>query len=123
MKDLDTTWSHIVARKLSNIRENNGMWVSELAEKIGQKQPIVSSILNRQRKGNEDIFTKIWMALWMPERKIKDLLISTMFEAIEQEYWAWFSFALKSQFWLSESAIRDVMKFIKDIQKKEQENQ
>lgn len=123
MKDLDTTWSHILARKLTLIRENNGMSVSELADRVEQKQPTISSILNRQRKWNEELFTKIWIALWMPEKQIKDLLISSMFEAIEQEYWAGFSFALKSQFGLSEWAIRDVMKFIRDIQKKEQENQ
>ena len=48
MKDLDTTWSHILARKLTLIRENNGMSVSELADRVEQKQPTISSILNRQ---------------------------------------------------------------------------
>lgn len=98
------------------------MTTTELAERIWVSQAHVSTVLSRSKKWNEDIFTKIGLSLWLPEKQIKDMLITSMFEAIEQEYWAGFSFALKSQFGLSESAIRDVMKFIKDIQKKEQEN-
>lgn len=123
MKDLDTTWSHIVWRKLSQLRENRWLTLQELSERIWVSYVYIWSVLGRQKKWNEENFTKIGIALWMPEKQIKDMLITSMFEAIEQEYWAGFSFALKSQFWLSESAIRDVMKFIKDIQKKEQENQ
>lgn len=122
MKDLDTTFSHIVSRKIAQIREQNWMPVSELAERVWQKQPTISSILNRQRKWNEDLFTKMGIALGLPDKKIQELLHTSLFEAIEEEYWVWISFALKSQFGLSESAIRDVMKFIRDIQKKEQEN-
>ena len=99
------------------------MTLQELAERVGVSYVYIGSVLWRQKKWNEENFTKIWIALWMPEKQVKDLLASSMFEAIEQEYWAGFSFALKSQFGLSEWAIRDVMKFIRDIQKKEQENQ
>lgn len=122
MKDLDTTWSHIVSRKMAQIRENRWMTTQEIADRTWLAQSNVSATLARWRKWNEENFTKIGIALWMPEKQIKDMLITSMFEAIEQEYWAGFSFALKSQFGLSESAIRDVMKFIRDIQKKEQEN-
>ena len=122
MKDLDATWSHLVSRKLSDLRDDRWITVTELAKRIEIPHSNISATLNRNRKWNEELFTKIWIALWLPEKQIKDMLITSMFEAIEQEYWAGFSFALKSQFWLSESAIRDVMKFIKDIQKKEQEN-
>ena len=122
MKDLDVTWSHILSRKMANIASDRWMSNTELGEKIWKSQSFVSMLFGRKTKWNEENFTKIWIALWLPEKQIKDMLISSMFEAIEQEYWAGFSFALKSQFWLSESAIRDVMKFIKDIQKKEQEN-
>ena len=122
MKDLDTTWSHIVSRKMANIASNRGMETKEIGERIWKSASFVSMLFGRKTKWNEENLTKIWIALWLPERQIKDMLVASMFEAIEQEYWAGFSFALKSQFWLSESAIRDVMKFIRDIQKKEQEN-
>ncbi|RAL55439.1 hypothetical protein BLM37_04325 [Candidatus Gracilibacteria bacterium GN02-873] len=98
------------------------MTTQEIADRTGLAQSNVSATLARGRKGNEENFTKIGIALGLPEKQIKDMLISSMFEAIEQEYGAGFSFALKSQFGLSESAIRDVIKFIRDIQKKEQEN-
>lgn len=107
---------------MSQIRESRWMTTTELAERVGVSQAHVSTVLSRSKKWNEDIFTKIWLNLWLPEKQVKDLLISSMFEAIEQEYWAGFAFSLKSQFGLSEWAIRDVMKFIRDIQKKEQEN-
>lgn len=107
---------------MAQIRENRWMTTQEIADRTWLAQSNVSATLARWRKWNEENFTKIGIALWMPEKQVKDLLISSMFEAIEQEYWAWFAFALKSQFWLSEWAIRDVMKFIRDIQKKEQEN-
>lgn len=44
-----------------------------------------------------------------------------MYEAMEQEYGASFAFALKSKFWLSEKGVKDVLKFIQDVQKMEGE--
>ena len=95
------------------------MTVKELWNKVGHSDAYISTVLARSKKWNEEVFTKIWLELGLPIKKVNDLLHSSLFEAIEQEYWVWFAFALKSQFWLSEGAIKDVMKFITDVQKKE----
>lgn len=34
MKDLDTTWSHVVSRKLAHIKNQSGMTNNELAERV-----------------------------------------------------------------------------------------
>ena len=34
MKDLETTWSHIVSRKMANIASNRGMETKEIGERI-----------------------------------------------------------------------------------------
>ncbi len=57
----------------------------------------------------------------MPRKEIENLIRSAMFDAMEEEYGAWFTFALKSKFKLSEKWVKDVLKFISDVQKMENE--
>lgn len=119
MKDLETTWSHILWKKFAKIREERGMSQIELSEKIGVAQTFVSSVLWRQKKWSEDFFTKCGKALWLPDRQVQDMLRSAMFEAMDQEYGAGIQFALKTKYNLSEKWMHDVMKCIDDIKKAE----
>lgn len=116
---METTWSHILGRKFSKIREERGMTLDELWKKVWTRNVYVGNVLRRTQKWNEEIFYSIWEALWVPLQQVSDMIVWAMFEAIEQEYWTWFTFALKSQFWLSDWAVKDVLKFIADIQKRE----
>ena len=121
MKDIDATWSGIVSRKLSKIREDRWFTMTEIAEKTWIAQPNISAILSRSRKSNEENFTKIWNALGLPDKQVQEILLSSMYEAMEQEYGTSFAFALKSKFKLSERGVKDVLKFIQDVQKMEEE--
>lgn len=117
MKDLETTWSHIVARKLSKVREERWMTVQELADKIWVSNVFVSTVLSRSKKWNEDFFAKAGIHLWLPKTQIDNILHESLLEAIEEEYWVGIAFALKSHFKLSDKWVRDAMKFLNDLSK------
>lgn len=121
MKDLETTWSHIVARKLAKVREERGMTVQELADKIWVSNVFVSTVLARSKKWNEEFFMKAWTGLWLPKQKIETMLHESLLEAIEDEYWIWMAFALKTRFKLSDKWVRDAMKFLNDLAKNDKE--
>lgn len=121
MKDLETTWSHIVWRKLSVIREDRGMSLSEIGDKTWKSTAFIGAILARTKKWSEDAFMQVWLALGIPKREIDDILLWSIYEAMEEEYWAWFTFALKNKFRLSDKGVKDVLKFISDVQKMENE--
>lgn len=86
MKDLETTWSHIIARKMANIRDQNNMTNAEIAKRIGVTPAYIGSVLGRQKKGTEENFLKIGMFLGIPEKTIRDMMHSSLLEAMEQEY-------------------------------------
>ena len=50
MKDLETTWSHLMARKLATIRDQNGMTNAEIAKRMGVTPAYIGSVLGRQKK-------------------------------------------------------------------------
>lgn len=120
MKDIETTWSHIVGRKLWKIRADRNMTQADLADRVWVSQVAISRLLNRKDKGNDDIFTKMGVALWLPVKEIKEILNGSLYEAIEMDYpEAWLGFALKNRFWVSEQWLRDILMFIWEVQKKE----
>ena len=121
MKDLETTWSHIIGRKLSKIRENNGMSLSELGSRSGLSTAYVGAILWRTKKWNESNFSSIGIALGLSEQAIRIMLHESLLEAIEQEYGVDIAFALKSHFKLTDRWVRDAMKFLNDLSKNDKE--
>lgn len=50
MKDLETTWSHLTARKLAAIRDQNNMTNAEIAKRIGVTPAYIGAVLGRQKK-------------------------------------------------------------------------
>lgn len=97
------------------------MSLTEISEKTWKSVAFIGAILWRTKKWNEDAFSQVWIALWIPKKDIDTMMVGSIYEAMEEEYWAWFAFALKSKFWLSDKGVKDVLKFISDVQKMENE--
>ena len=119
MKDLETTWSHLMARKLATIRDQNGMTNAEIAKRMGVTPAYIGSVLGRQKKWTEENFLKIWMFLGIPEKSIRDMMHVSLLEAMEQEYGIDIAFALKTKFKLTDKGVRDVMRFLNDLTKED----
>lgn len=119
MKDLETTWSHLTARKLAAIRDQNNMTNAEIAKRIGVTPAYIGAVLGRQKKWTEENFLKIGMFLGIPEKTIRDMMHASLLEAMEQEYGIDIAFALKTKFKLTDKGVRDVMQFLNDLTKED----
>lgn len=83
IRDITITWSYLVWQELWRIRVERWMTQKELSKKIWVPQSFISRVLARQEKWNEILFHEIWKALGIPEKKVEELLLQKLYEAIE----------------------------------------
>lgn len=86
MKDLEKTWSDIVAKKLETIASDRNFEQKDIAAGIKKTPAYVSMLFGRNTKGNHDTFRAIGKTIGIPDTLMENLLHESLLTAIEQEY-------------------------------------
>ena len=85
--DSKTARSAYLWHTYKELIEEHAFNISEIAEKMWTSQPNLSNALNWKKSFSDKFFTKIWKAIWLTDKQIKEIFKEADLETLKYKYW------------------------------------